>query len=753
MMSRPFVPDDLRRLASVDERLELWGGVECTRNRVGDRYFDQSAATGHATRAEDLRRFADLGLRTLRYPVLWESVAPDGVETADWRQTDERLGQMRELDIQPVVGLIHHGSGPAHTSLLDPAFPTQLAEFGRAVAERYPWIRSFTPVNEPITTARFSGLYGHWYPHRRDDAAFTRMVIHQCRAVVLGMRAIRESIPDARLVHIDDGGRTYGTPPLADQVDFENHRRWLGFDILDGRVVPGHPLWHYLVTSGAAATELEDFARHPCRPDIVGLNYYVTSDRFLDHRLERYPPSTWGGNGRMRYADVDAVRVRPDGIYGQCALLLEAWHRYRLPVALTEVHLGCTREEQLRWLIEAWHAAHRARRLGADVRGVTAWAMLGSMDWDSLVTRAAGHYEPGAFDVRAPSPRLTAIGSALRDLAVHRPYRHAVLQTPGWWRRSSRFLPGAQRLTGNASTDSRSRAAPLLICGASGTLGRAFGRACAARGLDYRLLERSDMDIARPASVRSALERFRPWGVVNAAGYVRVDDGEREIERCFRENCVGPATLASECSGRGARLLTFSSDLVFDGAKRSPYLETDPVAPLSAYGRAKADAEKRVLAIMPTAMVVRTSAFFGPWDEHNFVTTTLATLQSGRVLAAAADEFVSPTYVPDLVGTALDLLIDEESGLWHLANQGAVTWAGLAQKAASLAGLNGALIRPSRSSAMKRAAPRPSYCVLGSERSSIMPTLDDALPRYFAERSVFLAEPSPSFSRASSEIR
>jgi dTDP-4-dehydrorhamnose reductase len=445
--------------------------------------------------------------------------------------------------------------------------------------------------------------------------------------------------------------------------------------------------------------------------------------------------------------------VRPEGIYGQCALILEAWHRYHLPIALTEVHLGCTREEQLRWFIEAWHSAHRARRFGADVRGVTAWAMLGSMDWDSLVTRAAQHYEPGAFDIRAPSPRLTAIGSAMRDLAANRPYQHAALQTPGWWRRSTRFLRGAQQLTGNASTESRSGAAPLLICGAGGTLGRAFSRACAHRGLEYRLLGRADMDIARPGSVRSALERFRPWGIINAAGYVRVDDGEREIDRCFRENCIGPATLASLCSRHGARLLTFSSDLVFDGAKRSPYLESDLVAPLSAYGRAKAEAEQRVLATMPAAMVVRTSAFFGPWDEHNFVTVALAALQSGRVFAAAADGYVSPTYVPDLVRTALDLLIDGESGIWHLANQGSVTWASLAQKAASLAGLDGALIRPCRSSTLKLAARRPAYCVLGSERSSIMPTLEDALLRYFAERPDFVTESSSSRRRAPAELR
>src|SRR5689334_1570311 len=294
--------------ANLDGRLELWGGVECTRNRVGDRYFDQIVSTGHAARPLDLELFAAAGIRTLRYPVLWEVVAPRGPDSADWRHTDERLARLRALGIDPIVGFLHHGSGPPHSSLLDPSFPEQLAEFAGAVAARYPWLRWFTPVNEPVTTARFSGLYGHWYPHLREDAAFTKMALNQCRAVVLSMRAIRKAIPDAKLVHIDDGGHTYGTAPVGYQVDFENHRRWLGFDLLDGRVAPDHPLWHYLLWSGASPDELDALRSAPCRPDVVGLNYYVTSDRYLDHRIDLYPQSTWGGNGRIRYADVEAVR-------------------------------------------------------------------------------------------------------------------------------------------------------------------------------------------------------------------------------------------------------------------------------------------------------------------------------------------------------------------------------------------------------------------------------------------------------------
>src|SRR5918998_5103610 len=105
------------------EPLEVWAGVECTVNRVGDEYYDQLERSGHARRGEALALFAALGARAVRYPVLWERTAPDGLETADWSWADARLARLRELSVRPVVGLLHHGSGPAHTSLVDPAFP------------------------------------------------------------------------------------------------------------------------------------------------------------------------------------------------------------------------------------------------------------------------------------------------------------------------------------------------------------------------------------------------------------------------------------------------------------------------------------------------------------------------------------------------------------------------------------------------------------------------------------------------------
>ena len=194
--------------------LELWAGVECTVNRVGDQYFNQIERSGHFERLSDLEKFAELGISAIRYPVLWELTAPESVETADWSWADERLSFLRQLNIRPIVGLVHHGSGPYHTNLLDPQFPEKLAAYARAVAMRYPWIEDFTPINEPLTTARFSGLYGYWYPHGRDNLTFARALLNQCRAIVLAMRAIREINPTARLVQTEDLGKIHSTDNL-----------------------------------------------------------------------------------------------------------------------------------------------------------------------------------------------------------------------------------------------------------------------------------------------------------------------------------------------------------------------------------------------------------------------------------------------------------------------------------------------------------------------------------------------------------
>jgi dTDP-4-dehydrorhamnose reductase len=722
---------------AVTRSLEVWGGVECTINRVREHYYSQIDRSGHAARMSDLDLIAALGVRTLRYPVLWERTAPSGLEHADWSWTDARLAALRELGISIIAGLVHHGSGPRHTNLLDRGFAPGLAAYARAVAERYPWLDHYTPVNEPLTTARFSALYGVWYPHARDARSFKDALLNQCRATVLSMREIRHVNPAARLVQTDDLGKTYSTPLLAYQADFQNALRWLAWDLLCGRVTSRHRLWQWLIADCAATErELMWFVENACPPDVMGANHYITSERYLDENVAHYPEPYRGGNGVHRYADIETARCLAHPTGGLHALLGEAWVRYGIPIAVTEAHIDATRDDQLRWLFEIWRAAQKAREAGADVRAVTFWALFGSYDWNCLLQECRGYYEPGAYDVRGRAPRPTAVAKLMRELKNGAKPRHPVFATHGWWVRNAKrhFCPPVlKRFTTEALLpEPQGDTAPVLICGGTGTLGNAFARLCAERGLAYRLLCRADLDIADASSVERALDRHEPWAVINAAGYVRVDDAERDVERCFRENTHGPAELAAACARHGVRLVTFSTDLVFDGDRHEPYVETDRVAPLNVYGRSKAEAEVRVLDRHPDALVVRTSAFFGPWDQYNYITVLLRTLRAGGEFHAASDMAVSPTYVPDLVHACLDLLIDDERGIWHLANGGVVTWADLALRASMLANVDATRLRCCASQALGFTARRPAFSALTSARSSLLPALDDALTRYIA---------------------
>jgi dTDP-4-dehydrorhamnose reductase len=539
-------------------------------------------------------------------------------------------------------------------------------------------------------------------------------------------------------VQTEDIGRTFSSPPLSYQAAFENERRWLTYDLLSGKVTSNTQMWDYLRWVGIMEDELEWFQDNPEVPDILGINHYVTSERFLDHRISRYPVECVGGNGRHRYADVEAVRVCSEGVAGPKAIIKEVWERYQLPIAITEAHLGCTREEQLRWSMEVWRAAKELKDYNVSIRAVTFWSAFGAFDWNSLLTRDEDSYEPGVFDLRSPNPRPTALATMIKSLARDANFDHPVLDTPGWWRRLDRlcYPPVMQRIqvvptSVGGNNESGQAARPLVITGATGTLGQAFGRICERRGLAYYLLSRQDLDIAEQRSVEHVLDHLQPWAIINAAGYVRVDDAEKEQNRCWRENVTGPANLARACAERGIALVSFSSDLVFDGRKGDFYTESDGVAPLNTYGRSKAAAEDILMNVCPSSLIIRTSAFFGPWDKANFVNAVLEALRRKVTFSAAANLTISPTYVPDLVDTTLDLLIDNETGIWHVANSGAVTWAEFARMVAARAGYSSLLIKSRPSHALGLTAMRPSFSGIASERTNMMRALPQAVDSYF----------------------
>lgn len=709
--------------------LELWGGAECTVNRVGGRFRDQLAETGHHDRLEDLDRIAALGVKALRFPVLWERVCPDDPARCDWTWSDSRLARMRERGMRPIVGLVHHGSGPRRTDLLDPHFGAKLGDYAAQVVARYPWVQDWTPVNEPLTTARFAALYGHWYPHARDEDSFWRALVHQIEGVASAMQAVRAVRPDARLIQTDDLGKTYGTPGTQAQVAYDNDRRWMGWDLLCGRVVPGHALWERLAGFGLAA-KLEALAEAPCPPDVIGINHYLTSDRFLDEQVLAYPPAMRGGNGRIAYVDTEAVRVLDLAPGGLANALTEAWARYRIPIAITEVHNGCTREEQMRWMRDAWDDAGAARAAGVEVEAVTAWSLFGASGWNTLLTEP-GVYEPGVFDVRGGEPRPTAMVPLLQALSRGGQHDHPALDGEGWWQRDLRVTHHPRRHpepTGRCGRPSTARR-PLLIAGATGTLGQALARCCEIRGLAYVLTNRATLDLGDGASIAAALDAHRPWAVINAAGWVRVDDAEEAEAACFAANCLGAAELAIAASDRDIATVSFSSDLVFDGTLDRPYTEADPCAPLGAYGRSKAALEAAIGGLPGRHLVLRTAAFFSPWDQHNFAVHVVDALAAGRRFAAADDQVVSPAYVPDLCNAVLDELIDGTVGILHLANQGAVHWADFATAVAEACGLPAGRIDAVPGAALGGKAARPGHVPLASQR---MASLEAALQAFAA---------------------
>ena len=133
--------------------------MECTVNRVGNRYFNQLDRSGHWARGEDLDLFAGHGFRTLRFPILWETLAPDSLDHIDWSWADERLAKLKSLGLRAIVGLLHHGSGPRYTDLIDPLFPEKFERFAYEVARRY-------PVDRRV----------HAYQRALDDRALQRVV-------------------------------------------------------------------------------------------------------------------------------------------------------------------------------------------------------------------------------------------------------------------------------------------------------------------------------------------------------------------------------------------------------------------------------------------------------------------------------------------------------------------------------------------------------------------------------------------------
>ena len=268
----------------------------------------------------------------------------------------------------------------------------------------------------------------------------------------------------------------------------------------------------------------------------------------------------------------------------------------------------------------------------------------------------------------------------------------------------------------------------VWVCGARGMLGRALTGRLQELHVET-LTSGREVDVCDAAALAAFARRERPTHVINATGYTRVDDAETAEELARAINAVGAENVARAALEVGARFVHVSSDYVFDGNATEPYREEAATNPLSAYGRSKLEGERRVAGVDPTlerTYLVRTSWLFG---EHgkNFVQTILALLATRNELRVVADQWGRPTYTRDLAVAALELAgvgdsnTPRESGLYHFANLGNVSWHGFATAIRELALELGFEVRAHgivsvRTSEFPRPAPRPAYSVLDTAR-------------------------------------
>jgi dTDP-4-dehydrorhamnose reductase len=225
---------------------------------------------------------------------------------------------------------------------------------------------------------------------------------------------------------------------------------------------------------------------------------------------------------------------------------------------------------------------------------------------------------------------------------------------------------------------------PVLITGGSGQLGQALVNEAGKRGIDFVAVSRPDFDFDVPATIDACFASAKPSLVVNAAAYTAVDAAETNVEAADRANHIGPARLAELCAAAAIPLIHISTDYVFDGAKGSPYLETDRTGPAGVYGASKRAGELAVLAIAARTIILRTAWVYSAHGK-NFARTLLAAARKTTELRVVMDQKGTPTAAPDLAAAILDIASllatgwkPNYRGIFHATSAGETSWHGFA---------------------------------------------------------------------------
>jgi dTDP-4-dehydrorhamnose reductase len=254
----------------------------------------------------------------------------------------------------------------------------------------------------------------------------------------------------------------------------------------------------------------------------------------------------------------------------------------------------------------------------------------------------------------------------------------------------------------------------LLVTGAAGMLGHEVVAAAEKLGHEVAAWDLPECDLTDAHATLDAIRRLDPRAVVNCAAYTNVDGAESDEATAERVNADAAGNLARACKAAGARLVHVSTDYVFDGTKREPWIESDAPNPLGAYGRTKLHGEEQVTAELGDHAIVRTAWLFGPHGP-NFVATMLRLAGDNDEVSVVTDQVGSPTFAGHLAPALVDMAERSDTGIFHGAGAGSCSWYELTLEAFDMAGVS-CRVLPTTSDRFQRPAPRPAYSVLGSER-------------------------------------
>jgi beta-glucosidase/6-phospho-beta-glucosidase/beta-galactosidase len=353
---------------------------------------DEMEKAGHYRMWQtDFELVKEIGLEFLRYgpPYYRTHVAPGKY---DWSFTDETFSRLKELDITPIVDLCHFGVPDWLGNFQNPDFPHYFAEYASAFANRFPYLKFYTPVNEIFITAMFSAQYGWWNERLHSDKAFVTALKNTCKANTMAMRAILLVQPDATFIQSESSEYFHAFEPLAVPLArFLNQKRFLSLDL-----TYGYPLnidmYEYLLVNGMTKEEYSWFRENQVKARcIMGNDYYVTNEHIV------HPDGSTQASGE---------------IFGYYVITHQYYKRYKLPIMHTETNIRMPACKE--WLLKQWANVHRLKHDGVPIIGFTWYSLCHQVDWDSALCRDDGNVnELGLFDL---DRKIMPVGIAYQQL-------------------------------------------------------------------------------------------------------------------------------------------------------------------------------------------------------------------------------------------------------------------------------------------------------------------------------------------------